>query len=275
MVFDDDFDIPKGNFISGIYNYCDRWCERCIYTDKCMNFATGKQIRLEIEKNKKREKSIEENKIFWDQVNKSIEDAADLIDEEIPLMKNDKNLISKDWEDDEETTETMKENEEKRNKAKNHILSKWASKYEQDTRIWFEDIKDTLIQDYNSDTNDFAIRYQGIDDNLVLIQLSESVEVILWYHIQIWIKIQRALNSNNDEQENGDYLEGFPKDSEGSAMVAIKGIKRSIGAWSYLLGKLVPEQEAIRPIIRMLIKLKMELEKLFPKANEFEWPPKH
>lgn len=24
--------------ISGIYNYCDRWCERCSYTNKCLLF---------------------------------------------------------------------------------------------------------------------------------------------------------------------------------------------------------------------------------------------
>lgn len=26
-------------FISGIYNYCDRWCERCRFTDRCEVFA--------------------------------------------------------------------------------------------------------------------------------------------------------------------------------------------------------------------------------------------
>ena len=27
------------SFISGIYNYCDRWCERCQFTDRCRVFA--------------------------------------------------------------------------------------------------------------------------------------------------------------------------------------------------------------------------------------------
>ncbi|MDY6953748.1 MAG: hypothetical protein SWE60_19750 [Thermodesulfobacteriota bacterium] len=26
-------------FISGIHNYCDRWCERCPLTSRCMNFS--------------------------------------------------------------------------------------------------------------------------------------------------------------------------------------------------------------------------------------------
>src|SRR5215510_4596838 len=27
------------NFISGIYNYCDRWCERCPLTSRCLLYA--------------------------------------------------------------------------------------------------------------------------------------------------------------------------------------------------------------------------------------------
>jgi hypothetical protein len=29
----------KGGFISGIFNYCDRWCERCPLTARCRVFA--------------------------------------------------------------------------------------------------------------------------------------------------------------------------------------------------------------------------------------------
>ena len=105
-------------------------------------------------------------------------------------------------------------------------------------------------------------------------QLYESAEVILWYHIQIWIKIRQALSSYYEEEEEGDFFEGFPKDSEGSAMVALKGIDRSIGAWSNLLGKLVSEKATIKLIIRMLLWLKMEVEKMFPNAKDFDWPLK-
>ena len=273
MVFEDEFGIPKRDYIPGIYNYCDRWCERCIYTDRCMNFATDKLIRKEIEENTRREKSMKENKDFWDQVNNTIKDAADLIDEEIPLIKKDFQLF--DWQEEEDTNEAMKDHREIRQKAESQDLSKWASKYEKAARLWFDERKDVLKQEYNSDTKNFKVSYPSIKDEMILKQLSESVEVILWYHIQIWIKVQRALSSSYGEQEDGDYIEGFPKDSEGSAMVAIKGINRSIGAWSYLLGKLVPEKETIKQFVRLLIRLKMDLEKLFPKANEFEWPPKH
>lgn len=30
-------------FISGIFNYCDRWCERCSFTSRCINFALSEE----------------------------------------------------------------------------------------------------------------------------------------------------------------------------------------------------------------------------------------
>src|SRR5881409_1132438 len=29
-------------FIPGIYNYCDRWCERCPLSHRCLNYAMEK-----------------------------------------------------------------------------------------------------------------------------------------------------------------------------------------------------------------------------------------
>jgi len=274
MKHDDELEFPEGDFIPGIYNYCNRWCERCIYTEKCMNYASEKVFMKEIEKEKKREKSMEENKDFWDQVNKIIEEAAELFDEEVPLIKNDNSFLFDQWEDDEDAEEAMKEHEEKRAKAKDQQMSKVALKYEKTAHKWFEERKEILKQDYNPDTKDFNVSYPGIVDEHELKQLTESVEVILWYHIQIWIKINRALTGIYEEEEDGDMFDGFPKDSDGSAMVALTGIESSIGAWNYLRSKLTSERETITPIIRMLLWLKMEVEKVFPNAKDFVWPPK-
>jgi len=31
-------------FIPGIYNYCDRWCERCPLTARCLNYAMSAEM---------------------------------------------------------------------------------------------------------------------------------------------------------------------------------------------------------------------------------------
>lgn len=275
MNSDDDFKVPEGDFIPGIYNYCDRWCERCLYTAKCMTFAMEKTMVEEIEAQKRREKSMEENKEFWAQVTKTIEDAADLIDEELPLMNKNDSFLFDDEDNDEDVDEAMKEHEANREKAKNNGLTKAAEKYQEASRLWFKERKEILVQEYNPDTLDFKVSYPGLVNERELNQLTESVDVILWYQNQIYVKIIRALSSYYEEIADGDYFEGFPKDSDGSAMVALMGIDRSIGAWSYLLRTLSPpEKETIKPMVRLLLWLKKELEKQFPEVMNFVWPPK-
>lgn len=273
MKFDDDYEIPEGDFIPGIYNYCNSWCERCLYTEKCMNFAMEKTFRKEIEAQKRREKSMEENKNFWAQVNKSVEEAAELIDEEIPLVKNEWDSMFDDW-DDEDAEEAMKDHKAQREKAKGQQISQISSKYEMGVYQWLEDRKEILKQDYDPDTKDFNISYPGIENEAELKQLTESVEVILWYHIQIYVKINRALTSKYEEADDGDLWDDIPKDSDGSAKVALQGIDSSIGGWNYLLNNLEKEKESIKPFVRMLLWLKMEVEKEFPEARNFVWPPK-
>jgi hypothetical protein len=35
--------IESGRFISGIYNYCDRWCEQCRFSDRCLVYYQEQQ----------------------------------------------------------------------------------------------------------------------------------------------------------------------------------------------------------------------------------------
>jgi hypothetical protein len=37
----------EGGFIPGVYNYCDRWCERCPFTGRCRVFADEAEHEFE------------------------------------------------------------------------------------------------------------------------------------------------------------------------------------------------------------------------------------
>jgi hypothetical protein len=39
----------NNKFIPGICNYCDRWCERCLFTSLCMNFARSREYATDPE----------------------------------------------------------------------------------------------------------------------------------------------------------------------------------------------------------------------------------
>lgn len=36
--------LAEAGFIPGIYNFCDRWCEKCTQKTKCMSFVVGKKM---------------------------------------------------------------------------------------------------------------------------------------------------------------------------------------------------------------------------------------
>src|SRR5436190_14281617 len=48
------------DLVSGIYNYCDRWCERCPLTSRCLVFATE-----QVDHNGSLESHDTHNETFW------------------------------------------------------------------------------------------------------------------------------------------------------------------------------------------------------------------
>src|SRR5205085_1111029 len=66
----------------------------------------------------------------------------------------------------------------------------------------------------------------------------DAVEIIGWYHMFIHVKLCRALHGLADDEDFEQLLDQdgkpFPKDSDGSAKIAIIGIERSFAAWSII-----------------------------------------
>jgi len=67
---------PEENFIPGIYNYCDRWCERCLYTDRCRVFVMEKEFTETYEAEQHHKKSREENRKFYKDLPKDSEGSS-------------------------------------------------------------------------------------------------------------------------------------------------------------------------------------------------------
>ena len=43
----------RDGFIVGVYNYCDRWCERCAFTSRCRVFADVAEMHASLDPNLK------------------------------------------------------------------------------------------------------------------------------------------------------------------------------------------------------------------------------
>jgi len=101
------------------------------------------------------------------------------------------------------------------------------------------------------------------------VDTEEAREVIQWYQYQIAVKTIRALSGRREELEEDLEL---PKDSDGSAKVALIGIDRSIAGWRLMQLSLPERTDSIVPLILQLEMLRVSLEKSFPEARGFVRP---
>jgi hypothetical protein len=82
----------------------------------------------------------------------------------------------------------------------------------------------------------------------------------------------RALSCRSDGWEDEPEMADFPKDSDGSAKVALIGIDRSIAAWRLVQLSLPDRLDSIVPLILQLERLRKRVEKSFPEARDFVRP---
>ena len=255
------------NNILGIYNYCDGWCERCTFTSRCLTYKTHAKFEEEIEQ----ERREEENKAFWDQVDEAVEDVKDLLDEK-QEEDADFGFTGFDDIDDDDVEDAMKEHENHRKKANDQPISKAGSRYMKIARNFFKQRESKLVRSYSEEGRIQKITVEGIGDELTLRRIGVAIEIAYYYHIQIWVKVNRALTSSYDDFENDEEYADMPKDSDGSAKVALLGIDQSIGAWTTLYKYLESDQKEIAEILSLLRQLRNGIERVFPNARAFVRP---
>ena len=245
-------DIPEDDskFIPGIFNYCDRWCERCAKTSRCRSFALEQELRSG------KKSSDETNELFWEYIDSSVPDGLEfLVDDE------DENDVF-------EFTGYGPELDDKLNmlNAENHPCAIIASGYARMATDWFES-SDRFKEFYPADETITQSSAAAPDSDTAL--LKDAVDIIHWYNHFIYVKLIRAISGISEDELEGD---DDHSDALGSTKVALIGIDRSIGAWGIML-KAVPEQkDAIIRIIASLAGLRRRVEETFPSARDFIRP---
>jgi hypothetical protein len=101
-------------------------------------------------------------------------------------------------------------------------------------------------------------------------KLRDTVDVIRWYQDLIGVKLERAVGSQLEEDEERDAE--YPKDSDGSAKVALIAMDRSIAAWGTLLREFPSQEHSILAILVHLQRLRRRTEEQFPEARSFLRP---
>lgn len=242
--------------IPGIYNYCDRWCERCAFTSRCLNFEMsaekfGDSDSLDIK-----------NAAFWNKLSEVFQETLTMLKEMAAEQGIDLDSIR---------IEAHERERRKFDENVVHIITHMAKTYADMVDDCFGAYVEVseIVEDeaHPGSGSQLAQSSHGKET----IALEESLEVIQWYQHQIYVKIRRALSSAQTENSI-EELDEFPKDSDGSAKVALIGIDRSISAWGNVLKYFPDLKEKILEIVAHLKSLVYRVEQKFPDARAFVRP---
>lgn len=244
------------DLISGIYNYCDRWCERCPLTSRCLVYATEQD---EITSSASRDA---ENSEFWQTLMPYRAQADELIPEWAKQAEVDVNI----------SEEHRPSGRRRKPSGDKHPLVKAGKEYANAASDWFRAFDQTIdlsIGSFIANAADAVATGTELDPEVTL-PFEPAREVIQWYQYQISVKTMRALSTRNDELDDTE-----PNDSDGSAKIALIGVNRSIAAWRMMQLSLPERSDSIVPLILNLACLRNSLLNTFPKASEFVRPGFH
>jgi hypothetical protein len=252
------------DFISGVHNYCDRWCERCPLTQRCTVYQAESSLTEEARD--------PNNPQFWAQMTlqfgKAIETLRQFAAERGILLDKvsdttefkqmlAQNLLAHATESDTMTEILYKKLEEEAQHYRRR-----SSAWMQHNRAYFLARQQELIQQLSMNI---------IIDESELRAFADAMEVIQWYEMFIGAKIHRAL-SGLDWQELDTDLDPIQNDANGSAKIALLAIERSLAAWEVVRQFFPEKTDELLDIFVLLSRLQRDVQTIFPNAKQFMRP---
>ena len=248
--------MAKGN-ISGIFNYCDRWCERCTFTSRCAVYEDDSQVPSEALDLK--------NKAFWDRLGENFVKAQGLLQKVAEQSGVDLQAVEV------EMQETLRKKDQIKHESREHPLSKLTLQYSEIGREWLK-TQPGMLDHLDALKTELTLgveSQEGARKQTVIIK--DSLAVIQWYLVFIHVKLVRALMGKKSAEDWEDE-DSYPRDFDGSAKIALIAIQRSIQAWSQLFEILPEKEDDFLKILSMLEKIKTMAETEFPGASTFIRP---
>ena len=247
----------RGGYVEGIYNYCDRWCERCPFASRCLTFALGEEQFADPQT---RDAS---NQAFWGQMSDMFSLTMDMLRES--LAERGIEIPEK------EVAEAVVEERRQDARAEENQCAVAARAYVKLAGAWLASAAERLQAKEDELNLHARLELPGDDPHGRATEVADALDVVRWYQHQIYVKLKRALRGSMDEIEM-ELGEEFPKDSDGSAKVALLGMDRSIAAWGILREHVGDAEDKILDILVHLDRLRRAAERDFPQARAFVRP---
>jgi len=264
--------MKKERFITSIFNYCDYWCERCAFTQRCRNFSMGRELEREADgKTAKDEKGRTDavNREFWDKL-------ADTVRESSFSSK------AGDWVGDidfdaKPSPEDLARMDRHDKAVSAHPLTRMAYAYMDKAHAWLKSADKDLQKVAQELLESSKSKFAEDDFEEAAHEIGDMLEVVQWYHTLLPPKTARAvsglLERNDPDSDFGDMVEDMRlDDANGSAKVVLAAIERSTAAWLSLREILPNREDDILEMLVLLSRMTRGLNTAFPGAKAFVRP---
>ncbi len=258
--------------ISGIYNYCDRWCEKCSYTNRCLLFKqeAEREIKHILRDENKNDPDIlakdlaDDFKEAFDHINKFMDEENEEFDE---FEKDNFDLDDKEDEDDDDFKkeffkEEIDDDERPSTFLKNadNPLILLSEKLFKDFYKYYDLLK-SKYTDELGEKNPKSILQQNLD-------------TLGWYTPQIHVKIRMCYWNKHKLSKTKD-LEIAEIDEEMlnvSARIAFVGIENCINALNNLLQQKLGLESETLSLLTTIKQIKKMFIAEFPTALTYKRP---
>ena len=239
--------------IPAIHNYCDRWCERCAFVERC---AVGVE---ELERWKRDTPMTDEE--MWSTVSEHFKESLRMLDEMLREAGIDPAEIQ---------AESAPIPDPDMEQLEEEIFERGMAFFTL-TEEFFKSNQEFLAareaENHQMTEMNLPVDTEGVE------QLQNAIEIIQQYAAFIGVKARRAvsgMDEMNDTEIWGDPP--YQSDANGSAKTCILCIERSLIAWE-MLRKAWPEKtDEILDLLLALSRFKKEMERMFPDWEKFVRP---
>jgi hypothetical protein len=244
-------DETEKRFISGIFNYCDRWCERCRFGDRCrVHYEEQKRL----ERHLLRGEDPDDPRVVMADVSESFGETLGMLHEMADEMGLDLNNMEEEPEEEEFSPH-------------DHPLfqraTRWSGRVDALLRMVYAELPDHRPLDEAPEREAAAVSAEVLD----------AVEVLTQYQYFIPVKTARALDGWMEaERGRRPYPEFSRENAHGTAKLVHLCLGRCVEALRQLAAYSAAWREMAEPIAEEATALQGAVDLQFPGHQAFRRP---
>lgn len=250
--------------IPGIFNYCDRWCERCNYTDRCRLFQSEAERNIRHILN---DEDPNDPEIVMRDVAESLEDAMAMLESHMEI----EGISQEDLEDveDEDEKYFIDDFDDERGEVTEsgkivktpHPLTVQSDSFYKDVVDLFNKMKSFFTED--------ADDVEPVNNTLY-----EQLKVLLWYSPQICVKIRMCVGSMHklENEKDADEIEFEKEMMNVNSRIAFTGMEKCLNSLQNIYNSQPDYHDDVLPLLSCIKTIKDEFEKEFPAVHTFKRP---